>query len=153
LDYISNNIQVIQASILRSSVTITEGSKITDHKILKAVNTFGNTDTTPIYVKKSDDSKLLYHAPPGTIEYGVFNDIQKEIQKVKTVPLLSYRITPTNQQNKPLFLKIVSTNPLVVEFQESNVGKPHTGVTRQFVTTDFKWIKHANFPIIPQIVV
>ena len=156
LDYISRNIQVIQASISRPSVTITDGSKITEHKGLNPINTFGNTTTTPIYVKKSDDSKL-YHAPPGTIEYVAFNDIQKEIQKeiqkVKTVPLLSYRINPTNKNNKPLFLKIVSTTPLVVEFQESNVGKLHTEVTRQFVTTDFEWIKKATFLIIPQMVV
>jgi hypothetical protein len=152
LEYISLHIQVIQASISRPSVTITDGSKIKEHKGLNPINTFGNNNTTPIYVKKSDDSKL-YHAPPGTIEYVAFNDIQKEIQKVKTVPLLSYRINPTNKNNKPLFLKIVSTNPLVVEIQESNDGKPHTMVKRQFVTTDFEWIKGATFPPITDLVV
>ena len=68
---------------------------------------------------------------------------------MKTVPLLSYRINPTNIKNKPLFLKIVSTTPLVVEFQESNVGNPHTDVKRRFVTTDFGYIQKATFPIIP----
>jgi hypothetical protein len=150
LDYISRNIQVIQASIsLRSNIT-KDTVTITPHSSNKETNTFGNTTTTPIYVKKNDDSSNLYDAPPGTIEYVAFTKIQ-EIQKIQTFPFRSYRINST--KNIPLFLKIVSTTPLVVEFQESNVGNPHTGVTRQFVTTDFEWIKKATFPIIPQMVV
>jgi hypothetical protein len=152
LDYISMNIQVIQASISLGPITTKDSAIITPHTASNETNTFGNTTTTPIYVKKSYDSKL-YDAPPGTIEYVAFHDIQIEIQKVKTVPLLSYRITPTNKKNTPLFLKIVRTTPLVVEIQEKNVGIPHTDVKRRFVTTDFEWIKGAKIPDIPNLVV
>jgi hypothetical protein len=150
LDYISRNIQAIQASISLPSVTINDGSKITEHKDpSNPINTLGDDKNIPIYVKKSNDSKL-YHAQPGTIEYVAFN----EIQKVKTVPLRSYRINPTNKKNTTLFLKIIRTEPLlVVEIQESNVGSPHTNIKRRFVTTDFNLIQANKFPIIPQMVV
>jgi len=148
LVYISKNIQVIQASISLKTIITKDTVTITEHKDpSKPINTLGDTKNIPIYVKKSDEK--LYDAPPGTIEYGAFN----EIQNLKTVPFPSYRINPIKIKNNPLFLKIVSTTPLVVEFQESNVGNPHTDVKRRFVTTDFKYIQKATFPIIPQMIV
>jgi hypothetical protein len=64
-------------------------------------------------------------------------------------PLPSYRINPKNPQHKPLFVHILSENPLEIAFQESNVGNQHTKVTCQLISTDFKAINTINFPIIP----
>ncbi len=145
LEYISKNIQVIQASILvTSSITVTPNFKIKDHPDHeRPTTTYGYKTTLHIYVKDYQES--LYDAPFGTKQYGAFN----EIQLLTPFPLPSYRINPKNPIHTVLFVRIVSKTPLVIELQESNVGNLHTKVTRQLISNDFEKIKTIGFPTIP----